>query len=171
MAASPKEMLEVYTRGAQAALPGTFNFKINSYSDILDIEDHFYRCFENFLTAGRIQWRHDLGDPRPNLEQALAVARRAAKVLDKLKEADLARQHFKFGSAVLVSYLLDGGMDPELLKMLPKFSLWRKYGGDYWLKSYTFPDVGVINALQNGKAPAQWDQMLEEARETGARRV
>jgi hypothetical protein len=74
--------------------------------------------FSTQLLLAVLQWRTGTGDPRPTLSDAVATARESRGVLRELGGADLWRV-VDYGSAALLTFLLEGEFDADLRAELP----------------------------------------------------
>jgi hypothetical protein len=157
MAATPQQVLDMLLTGVDTALPMIFN-QVNAYEDNFTVSEAFGGCCDDLVGAGRIQWRHKLGDPVPTFRRALDLASQAVDLLKGLKKADYAKQHVKFGSLAMVSFLIDDNLKQAFINLLPPFSSWTKNKQSI---VYTYPDVGIVHALQTGEKPPQWDKLLK----------
>jgi hypothetical protein len=157
MAATPQQALEMLLTGVDTALPMIFK-QVNTYEDNFTVAEAFGGCCDDLVGAARIQWRHKLGDPVPTFRRAIDLASQAIDLLKGLKKTDYAKQHVKFGSLAMVSYLIANDLKQGFVDMLPTFSSWTK-NKQYIV--YTYPDTGIVHALQTGEKPAQWDKVLK----------
>jgi len=133
------------------------------------------RVFYNHLEIAQIRWRWALGDAGAALDACLKVADHAATQWQKgrlLKDENFDEltpeerkeaqsqdaTHFPFATAALLSGLRTGKFSPRLLDVVPSFKEWRKHSE--WGYVWNYPDAGLISAIQQGKLPTGWKQLL-----------
>lgn len=113
-------------------------------------------CFDKLLLLGKLQWRHDLEDPRPALSRLAALAERLAGFVRGVPPEELARVPFPFPSAAFVVRLLEGQVPERLRKALPRGNALDQFFHD------RVPDTLLLKALDTGRKPAGWDALVNE---------
>lgn len=153
-------------------------------------EEHFFalhsytNAFTQFLTAGLIQWRRDLADPRPALDQAshaailgleaILVSREHAEVVfagyrrgQRRPGGDLwvpwrPWRVFDYTAAVHVSILLEDRPNQRLLDEVCDVREWDRYEKGDW-DNFLF--ACPLRALLEGEPPEPWPAIVAHGQE------
>jgi hypothetical protein len=132
---------------------------LKEHNDYFNYVDDCWRCFMELLDVVLIRWRHQLGDPRPALQEAVVVSHRAADIWHKGADpAHIFECNFPFGTAALIGSLLEPGFEGRFLSLLPKIKDWRQF--PYFVTK--FPDAGLVYAIREGRKPNGWDALMDE---------
>ena len=157
MPSRAQEIAEIYLRSAEVSLQNFDIVKYKKYHDFFRGLDYFEESFALYLVIGRIQWRHRLKSPVSVLQQGIEIAHRAATVAREMRPGDYAKSMFQFGSAAVLSYLVESTIDPAFADLTPQVAEWRSLRD--WASRHA-PDAGIVSALNTGHEPAAWEEML-----------
>lgn len=115
-------------------------------------------CFDNLLLLAKIQWRHDLADPRPALGRIAALAGRLAGLARHFASDELVRVPFPFPSAAFAVRLLEESVPEPIRRALPRGKTLDMFFHE------RVPDALLLKALYSGRKPTGWDALLGELR-------
>lgn len=115
-------------------------------------------CFNNLLLLAKLQWRHDLADPRPTLGRGAALAGLLAGFTRHFAADELVRVPFPFPSAAFAVRLLEGSVPDSIRRALPRGKTLDMFFHE------RVPDALLLKALDSGRKPAGWDALVSELR-------
>ena len=128
---------------------GNFYFAAANYS----------QAFSSRLLQGLVLWHHNLGDPRPALQQALEVSHSALDDLAALSVGVSIWKHFDRTPAIYLSYLLSGAAGPLFCDSPHdcQFPLWQT---DHMAYARQALDIGLLQAVATGAPDASWEDAI-----------
>ena len=110
--------------------------------------------FWMFAFAGLVEWRHELGDPRPSLQRASDVAVRASRILSEMGGRD-RWQDLDFGAAAILQFLLFDYVEVNIGRELPDIDA-------RWPLSETkrLLDTALVRSLESNDRSGVFDALL-----------
>jgi hypothetical protein len=127
--------------------------------DALNRASAYGLAFGDLELLIKILWRHALGDPGPFVAQALDRADAAARLATEFPNDYGGYNFFPFTTSLFFGLLVRGKLLPDLFAQLPPLSAAGEPEYPYF---NVLPDTYLLHALQSGKKPRGWDQLLQK---------